>query len=87
MPVDFVFAGSIIAMGCGFITVWIWMAKRPGRRGSAGPTPEALMAFEQRLARLEVAVDDMSAAFGQVTEGQQFLTKLIAERPAISTDR
>jgi hypothetical protein len=80
MEQEYVLALSIIFGGCGFVTLWIWMvAKRTTRRPSE-PGPEALMAFEQRLARLEVAVDDMSAAFGRVAEGQQFLTKLLAER-------
>jgi hypothetical protein len=79
MPVEYVLALSVIFGGCGFITLWIWMVKRSGRIASE-PGPEALMAFEQRLARLEVAVDDMSAAFARVAEGQQFLTKLLAER-------
>ena len=79
MEQEYVLALSIIFGGCGFVTLWIWMARRPTRVPSE-PSPEALMAFEQRLARLEVAVDDMSAAFGRVAEGQQFLTKLLAER-------
>jgi len=35
---------------------------------------------EMRLARLEVAIDDMSAELARVTEGQQFVTKLLAEK-------
>ena len=34
---------------------------------------------EMRLARLEVAIDDMAAELQRVTEGQQFVTKLLAE--------
>jgi hypothetical protein len=79
MPNDYVLALSIIFGGCGFVTLWIWIALR-SRRNAGAPGPEALLAFEQRLARLEVAVDDMSAAFGRVADGQQFLTKLLAER-------
>jgi hypothetical protein len=36
---------------------------------------------EMRLARLEVAIDDMAAELTRVTEGQQFVTKLLAEKP------
>jgi hypothetical protein len=35
---------------------------------------------EMRLARLEVAIDDMAAELTRVTEGQQFVTKLLAEK-------
>jgi hypothetical protein len=37
---------------------------------------------EMRLARLEVAIDDMAAELSRVTEGQQFVTKLLAEKSA-----
>ena len=37
---------------------------------------------EMRLARLEVAIDDMAAELARVTEGQQFVTKLLAEKAA-----
>lgn len=35
---------------------------------------------EKRLARLEVAIDDMTSELMRVSEGQQMLTKLLAER-------
>jgi hypothetical protein len=35
---------------------------------------------EKRLARLEVAIDDLTAEVSRVTEGQQIVTKLLAER-------
>ncbi|HZS61358.1 MAG TPA: hypothetical protein VFA43_18925 [Gemmatimonadaceae bacterium] len=36
--------------------------------------------LENRLARLEVAIDDMTAELQRVTEGQQLVTKLLAEK-------
>ena len=36
--------------------------------------------LENRLARLEVAIDDMAAELQRVTEGQQFVTKLLSEK-------
>jgi hypothetical protein len=73
---------AIMFLGCSFVSLWIWMATR-GRKGPAlEPVRDAILTMEQRLARVEVAVDDMSTAFAQVTEGQQFLTKLLAERSA-----
>jgi len=86
MP-DYAVALAVIFMGCSFVSLWIWMATR-GRKGPAlEPVRDALLTMEQRLARLEVAVDDMSAAFAQVSEGQQFLTKLLAERSASASTR
>lgn len=35
---------------------------------------------EMRLARLEVAIDDMAAELTRVTEGQQFVNKLLVEK-------
>ena len=35
---------------------------------------------EKRLARLEVAIDDMSAALGQMAESHRFLTAALGQR-------
>jgi hypothetical protein len=35
---------------------------------------------ENRLARLEVAIDDMAAELTRMIEGQQVVTKMLAER-------
>jgi hypothetical protein len=35
---------------------------------------------EKRLARLEVAIDDMTAELSRLVEGQQFANKLLADR-------
>jgi hypothetical protein len=40
----------------------------------------ALAAVEQRLARVEVALDDLASELGRVAEGQQFLTKVLTDR-------
>jgi hypothetical protein len=37
---------------------------------------------EKRLARLEVAIDDMTAELSRVAEGQQFMNKLLSDRSA-----
>lgn len=36
--------------------------------------------IENRLARLEVAIDDMAAELTRMIEGQQVVTKMLAER-------
>jgi hypothetical protein len=73
MPPEVVF---IIIAGMASLTSWIYM----GTRTKKGPRPEAFESMEKRLARLEVAIDDMAAEMGRVSEGQQFLTKVLADR-------
>jgi hypothetical protein len=48
-----------------------------GRRGDA--------ALEQRLARIEHAVEAIAIEVERVSEGQRFTTKLLAERPPVPT--
>jgi hypothetical protein len=79
MPPEYKVSIVIVVVSLSFVTVWIRMATQ-ARRNRVGPAPEALAGVEQRLARLEVAVDDMAGALTRVAEGQQFLTKLLAER-------
>ena len=47
------------------------------RNSSAGP--EALESLERRLARVEVALDDLTGEIAKIGEGQQFLTKVLAD--------
>jgi hypothetical protein len=47
------------------------------RSASAGP--EALESLERRLARVEVALDDLTGEIAKIGEGQQFLTKVLAD--------
>jgi hypothetical protein len=81
MPPDYVVAVVIVGMCLSSVTLWIWMVTRKRRQGDA-PAAAALAAVEQRLARLEVAVDDMATALQQVTEGQHFVTKVLTDRAA-----
>ncbi len=76
-PFDMVVAIVAIACGMGFI---IEMVKQVSKRGASA---SALEAYEKRLARVEVAIDDLTGAIGRVTEGQQFLTNVLTERGAV----
>jgi precorrin-6B methylase 2 len=70
----------IVAIGCGtalIAEVFKAMQKR-------GASVDALEAYEKRLARVEVAIDDLTVAIGRVTEGQQFLTNVLTERGAVA---
>jgi hypothetical protein len=47
---------------------------------AAAPVEGTLQALEQRFARVEVALDDLSVEIARLGEGQQFVTKLLSER-------
>lgn len=71
---------GVVTIGCGTAVI-TELIKVFGRRGaSAG----AMEAYEKRLARLEVAIDDLTQAMGRVAEGQQFLTHVLSERGELS---
>lgn len=76
-PFDMVIA--VVAIACGFALI-TELAKQLSKRGASAT---ALEAYEKRLARVEVAIDDLTAAIGRVTEGQQFLTNVLTERGAV----
>lgn len=69
----------IVAIGCG-TGLLTHLMKFQLKKGAS---PEALEAYEKRLARVEVAIDDLTVAIGRVTEGQQFLTNALTERGAV----
>jgi hypothetical protein len=70
---------AIVAIACGMGLI-LELVKQTSKRGAS---PSALEAYEKRLARVEVAIDDLTTAIGRVTEGQQFLTNVLAERGAV----
>ena len=74
MPGSVVF---IIVCGLAAITTWVWVGVKYGQQGAK---PKELDAIEKRLARLEVAIDDLTGELSRVTEGQQFTNKLLGER-------
>lgn len=69
---------TVIGCGTGLLTQ---IVKTLGRRGASA---DALEAYEKRLARVEVALDDLTQAINRVTEGQQFLTNVLTERGEMS---
>lgn len=68
----FVFA-SLAAMVVGVAHYWY---KARAIKATAKPSADV----EMRLARLEVAIDDMTAAIGQMAESHRFLTAALAQR-------
>jgi hypothetical protein len=70
----------IVAIGCGTALI-AELVKATTKRGASA---DAMEAYEKRLARVEVALDDLTVAIGRVTEGQQFLTNALTERGAVA---
>ena len=74
MPPEVVF---IVVVSIVAVTIWVWVGVKYGTQQSK---PEALEGIEKRLARLEVAIDDLTTELSRVTEGQQFTNKLLSDR-------
>jgi hypothetical protein len=64
---------SLAAMVVGVAHYWY---KARALKATAKPPADV----EMRLARLEVAIDDMTAAIGQMAESHRFLTATLAQR-------
>ena len=52
------------------------------RRSAGAVTSKELQAIEQRLARMEQAIDSIAIETERISEGQRFTTKLLADRAA-----
>lgn len=74
MPGAIVF---IIVCSLAAVTAWVYLGVKYGQQGAK---PKELDAIEKRLARLEVAIDDLTGELSRVTEGQQFTNKLLESR-------
>ena len=75
----FVFAGVIVAMGCftGIVTTWI---KYRSKRVINADLNARLGDISDRLGKLDNAVDAMAVEVERISEGQRFVTKVLAER-------
>jgi hypothetical protein len=74
--------GSVVFIVlCSLIAVTIWVVVGV-KYGQQGAKPKELDAIEKRLARLEVAIDDLTGELSRVTEGQSFTNKLLSDRSA-----
>ena len=75
LSVVFLIVGCVVALGI-FANLVI---KLRGTRKDTG-IAEALQALEQRFARVEVALDDVTTELHRVSEGQGSMTKLLSDR-------
>lgn len=75
---------DILAIGGFFFTVIVITLGYPlvrayTRRRDAEP-PKHQLADAARLARIEIAIEAMAVEVERISEGQRFVTKLLAER-------
>ncbi len=75
----FATGGVVVAMTFAAVVLW----KRFKRRGAPRP-PTPTIASDQRLDRLEHAIEAIAIEIERVSEGQRFVTKLLAEKTPIA---
>ena len=68
----FFFTTIVLAIGVPLVRSYV-------RRKEAQP-PTVTVLAEQRLARMEAAIESMAIEIERISEGQRFVTKLLAER-------
>jgi hypothetical protein len=66
-------AVPLSVVGNALLKRWSAPKESPGVR-------ESLDAMQERFARVEVALDELTAELGRVSESNQFLTRLLADR-------
>lgn len=77
------FAGMAFIVTLVFlIPLSIALARRLGR-GGLKPAPTALAEIAPRLDRLEQAIDSIAIEVERISEGQRFVTKILADQPQI----
>jgi len=79
LTVIFIFAGTMATLGCftGIVTTWI---KYRAKRVVSADLTARLGEISDRMAKLDNAVDAMAIEVERISEGQRFVTKVLAER-------
>ena len=78
---EFIIAMTSIVMGSGTMAVLFYsIAKAFGRRKSPQLDDGSIGRIDDRLSRMEQAIDAMAVEMERVSEGQRFTTKLLSER-------
>jgi hypothetical protein len=78
---DMVFGMSFVLAMCIVLPISIAWGKRIWRGKPHAPPPPRMDDIAPRLDRLEQAVDSIAIEIERVSEGQRFVTKILAERP------
>ena len=81
----------VVAVGCTGIVFWDRSPRSSCRssivRRNFTHAPSQLSGIEERLARIEQAVEAVSIEVERISEGQRFTTKLLADRDRGPQDR
>ena len=85
MPPEIIIVPAIVLIPAAVVTARMWLAHKEKMAGLSAGRPGALMGeLMGRIARIEQAVDSISVEVERISEGQRFVTKLLAEpRPQI----
>ncbi len=76
-PLDVAMAAVVLGI---LSTMVIKVSNIFASRSRGGADPAQLQRLEERLGRIEQAIDAMSIEVERISEGQRFTTKLLAER-------
>lgn len=76
-PLDVAMAAVVLGI---LSTMVIRITNTFANRHRGGADPAQLQRLEERLGRIEQAIDAMSVEVERISEGQRFTTKLLAER-------
>lgn len=72
-----IISGTVMVTGVAGSIAWAWVR---GKRASSSVPDGSITRIEQRLERMEQAIDAMSVEMERVSEGQRFTTRLISEQ-------
>ena len=75
VPIAFFFTVVALVLGIPLVRAIVRKAERQSLPGGDART-------DDRLARIEAAVDAIAIEVERISEGQRFVTKLLAEKPA-----
>jgi hypothetical protein len=70
-----------VAAGCAIVGIIVSGILKLRSSKNTKTVVESLESVEQRFARVEVALDDLTAELARLSEGQQSVQRLLAQRP------
>lgn len=83
---NLIFAFGVVAVGC-FTTVVTTLIRYSARRAVSADITTRLDAMAERIAKLDNAMDTVAVEVERISEGQRFVTKVLAERSAVPDGR
>lgn len=76
---NLIFAFCVAGLGC-FTAIVTTLIRYQGRRAASVDIAARLDAMAERMAKLDNAVDAIAVEVERVSEGQRFVTKVLADR-------